>query len=190
MWLSAKTQAHGGVDQYYSVSRSKPVLFMPVVYFKTGKNWYVEGRYNYEAAQAYSLYAGRTFEKDGEFSYSISPIAGIVRGSFEGYSAGLNFEAEYKKYFVASQSQYTINAKTRNQNFAYSWTDVTYKICEAVSAGFSFQHTKVRDDKMITERGVLLKVSTGKWSVPVYLFNPFKTQPYFMLGLNYEWKKK
>lgn len=190
MWLKGYTQAHGGIDQYYNVGRINPVSFMPVIYFQTGNDWYLEGRYNYEAEGSYSLYLGKTIEKESELSYSISPVIGIVKGSYEGYSAGLNFEAEYKKYVMSSQSQFTLNTKCRNQNFAYSWTDITYQVCESVSAGFSFQHTKVKDNKMITEKGVLLKINAGLWSVPVYLFNPFKTKPYFILGLSYEWKHK
>jgi hypothetical protein len=40
-----------------------------------------------------------------------------------------------------------------------------------------------------TETGLLMGFTKGKWTVPVYLFNPLHDQKYFIIGLNVEWEK-
>ena len=155
VWLNAIAQSHGGVQQYYSVKQTNALAVMPVVYFETRNHWYGECRYNYEADETFSVYAGRTYKNSKMIDYSLSPLVGIVGGKFNGYSFGLNSNIEYKKYSLSSQCQYTISARDRYQNFAYSWTDAGYKVSPFLSVGLSMQQTKTFCSSIYINFGIM-----------------------------------
>jgi hypothetical protein len=178
------------MEQYYSIQDKKTFMVMPVVYFENNKNWYAEGRYNYEAQQTLSIYAGKTFRKDSQLSFEISPMAGVVAGQFNGGSAGVNVELDYAGFSLSSQSQYTFSITDKTQNFTYSWTDISRKIFLNIYAGLSAQHTKVYKEDKAFEAGVFLGAEFKNWAVPLYIFNPANANRYFILGLQCQWQYK
>src|SRR4051794_14791402 len=86
LWHSGHSQAHGGAEQYYYMGERQTFTFVPLVNYEMGNNWFIEGRYNYEALKTMSVYAGKTFEKKSVVSYSASPIFGAVLGGYKGGS--------------------------------------------------------------------------------------------------------
>lgn len=187
LWHKARTQTHAGAEQYYYMGEKQAFTFVPVVYFETNKNWYIEGRYNYEADKTMSVYAGKTFEKKSVVSYSASPVAGVVFGKFNGGSVGVNSEADYKKYSFSSQLQYTFSIKDKTENFLYSWSDLSYQASCNIYTGFSVQQTNLYREQCKLEKGIFVKASFNKWSVPLYIFSPATKERYFILGLNCDW---
>ncbi len=188
LWHSVKAQ-HAGLEQYYYMGTYKMFTLVPVGYLQTRKNWYAEGRFNYEALNTLSLYGGKTFEKKALVSYSASPILGIVLGQINGGSAGINLVADYKKLNFSTQSQYTFSVQQRSNNFIYSWSDFTYQVSAKFAAGFSLQQTKLYMVNGAFEKGLLIKTGYKNWTFPLYIFKPESSQRYFVLGLNYEWQK-
>lgn len=184
---AAQSQTHAGAEQYYYMGERQAFTFVPIVYFETSHNWYLEGRYNYEADKTMSVYAGKTFEKNSVVSYSASPIIGAVLGGFNGGSVGVNSEADYKKYFFSSQLQYTFSIKDKTQNFIYSWSDLSYQVLNNFYTGFSFQQTNLYKEQCKLEKGVFVKALFNKWSLPLYVFNPAARERYFVLGLSCDW---
>lgn len=187
LWHNAHPQIHAGAGQYYYMGEGQTFTFVPVIYFQTSNNWYMEGRYNYEAMKTISVYAGRTFEKTSAVSYSASPVAGAVMGRFNGGSIGVNGEADYKRYFFSSQLQYTFSVEDRTENFMYSWSDLSFQALNNIYAGFSVQQTNLYKERCKLEKGVFLKALFNKWSLPLYVFNPGARERYFVLGLTYDW---
>ncbi len=181
--LKGFSQSNGGtVEQNYYLGENRPFSWVPVVGYRTPGNWYIEGRVNYEAINSTSFYFGKTFRKKALISYSITPIAGLVAGSFNGGSIGANVALDYKKISFWSQSQYTFSIQNLAKNFTYSWSDLTYQLKEWVSAGVSLQQTRG-----LFEKGILVKYVHKNWSIPLYVFNPATSERYFVLGLNIEW---
>ncbi len=189
LWHNVTAQQHLGLEQYYYMGRYKTFNIVPVVYYQTDNNWYAEGRYNYEAINTLSLYAGKTFEKKDAFSYSGSPIVGVVLGQMNGGSAGINLEMDYKRFFFNTQSQFTFSVQQLRNNFFYSWSDLTYRFSESFSAGISLQQTKLYQINGAFERGFLIKPGFKSWTFPLYIFSPETNERYFVLGINYEWQK-
>lgn len=186
-WHKAHTQAQGGVGQYYYMGESQPFSFVPIAYYQSSNKWYIEGRYNYEANRTMSVYAGKTFEKNAAVSYSASPIIGAVMGNFNGGSIGVNSEADYKRCFFSSQLQYTFSVQDRTENFVFSWSDISYQALNNIYAGFSVQQTNLYKEQGRLEKGVFVKASFNKWSLPFYVFNPAARERYFVLGLTCDW---
>lgn len=190
LWHNTEAQAQAGLEQYYYMGTYKTLLLVPVAYYQTNTNWYAEARYNYEAANAFSMYYGKSFEKDAALSYSICPVLGFVLGGMNGASVGLNLETAYKKLAFSTQSQYTISVDKRSNSFVYSWSDLTYQLSEKFAAGVSLQQTKLYHINNVLESGILIKAGFRSFSFPLYIFNPTTTNRYFVLGINYEWQKK
>ncbi len=182
-------QQHAGVEQYYYMGRYRTFTIVPVAYYQTSRNWYAEGRYNYEALNTLALYFGKTFEKKAAFSYAASPIAGVVLGEMNGGSVGINLEMDYKRFYFNTQSQYTFSVQQQAKNFFYSWSDLTYRFSENFSAGLSLQQTKLYQVNGALERGILIKPGFKNLTFPLYVFMPETSERYFVLGINYEWQK-
>lgn len=181
------TQAQGGAGQYYYMGEKQAFTLIPIVYYQTTKNWYMEGRYNYEALNTMSVYAGKTFEKKSQLSLAASPMLGVVIGKFNGGSVGVNSEADFKKYFFSSQLQYTFSVKDKAENFLYSWSDISYQAFSNFCAGFSLQQTNLYKDHCKLEKGIFVKAFFNKWTIPIYVFSPSASDRYFVLGINREW---
>jgi hypothetical protein len=180
--LKGFNQSNFTGEQYYYLGENKPFCWVPIVGYSTAGDWYVEARGNYEAVNSASLYFGKTFRKSALISYSITPIAGLVMGSFNGGSVGANIALDYKKISFSSQSQYTFSIENQSGNFTYSWSDLTYQLKKWVSAGVSLQQTSG-----LFEKGILVRVIYKNFSIPLYVFNPATSERYFVLGLNVEW---
>jgi hypothetical protein len=111
-------QSQGGFEQYYYVKNRDTLTMVPLIHFQSHRNWYVEGRFNYEDMHTVSIYAGKSFSKDvGKLSYGIIPMIGVVAGKYKGGSAGFNLNAERKMFYFSSQTQYTFSIKERSDNF-------------------------------------------------------------------------
>ena len=185
-------QSQLSLENYYSTGSNGPLAIMPIASYQTSKGFYAEGRYNYEELNTFSFYMGRSFSKESTFSYSISPIAGIVIGQFNGGSVGANISLGYKNFYLYSQPQYTFAVENSVNNYIYSWTDVTYSPLSWLSVGFSLQHTKPNQSKGFLENGLVLETAFKKFTFPIYIFNPQSKDRSIVLGANFElnFKKK
>jgi hypothetical protein len=189
-YSTAFTQSKTGMENYNMISRSKEYLWMPIIHYHTKKGIYTELRYNYDADKAFSVNAGKTFSKQGELSFDVTPMIGLVMGSMKGYNLNLNQEAEYKKFFYSTQAQYTFVATNKNENFFYSWMEAGYNISKKLFAGVSCQLTKLKTVAMFADAGVMAGISFGNFSFPIYYFRPFSKNSFVIAGINYEWQLK
>lgn len=182
----ADAQSRLSLENYYSMRTDGPAAVMPVASFQTSNNFYAEGRYNYEAANSFSFYMGRTFSKEATLSYSISPIAGAVMGDYNGGSFGANVSMGYKNFFLYIQPQYTFSLAGSVDNFAYSWTDLTYSPLNWLSVGVSLQHTKPQRSPGFLEGGLVVEAAYKNITFPVYMFNPHTKDRALVFGANFE----
>jgi hypothetical protein len=188
-WLhNMHAQSSGSLQQYCYMGEKQVFTIVPVACFTTANNWYFEGRYNYEELKTFSLYMGKTFEKNGKLSYTITPMAGLVKGALNGGSIGANVELEYKKFSCSSQSQYTFSTQDNTCNFIYNWSDASYSLAGWLSAGLSIQHTKLYRVKGLFEKGVFINVKAKEHEFSFYVFNPEKRDRYFVLGFYFAWQ--
>jgi hypothetical protein len=183
----AFSQSECGVQQYYNLGDKQRFEVVPIAYFQTAKHWYFEGRYNFEASNCMSAYIGKVYERKSNISYSLIPVAGLVMGSIQGGSAGLNITADYKKVSFTSQCQYTFSIEDKQQNFTYSWSELSYNITSFFGAGISLQQTGEYDTKNKFDKGAFLQFSYNHWTLPFYVFDKGENGKHYILSLIYEW---
>jgi hypothetical protein len=184
-------QAKANVEQYHYVGKGMPYVYMPVANFTTSGNWYAEARYNYDDLETFSMYVGKSFSGDKRLTYSLTPIVGAAMGRFNGISTGLNVDLEYDQFFFSSQSQYSVaTAKGKgSDDFFYSWSEAGIQPLSWLYAGASFQQTYTAGERLL-EPGVLLGFSFKRFSIPVYGFDLFNDQRYFIIGFTVSWEGK
>jgi hypothetical protein len=181
-----RAQSEIGFEQYSTVGPAQTTLIMPVAYYKSRSNWYAEARYNYDEVNTVSLYAGRTFRVNRELSYSITPMIGAMTGDANGGSIALNTEFDFRGFNFSLQSQYSINADSRSNNFFYSWSELSYQPLHWLFAGVSMQNTQVYRVATVHEPGVLLGFSFNEIEIPIYSFNLLDKKRYIMVGVNWQ----
>ena len=116
------------MQEYYYLGAKQAFTLVPIVYFQNHQNWYFEGRYNYEALNTVSVYAGKIYERKAKISWSVNPVMGLLMGEYKGGSAGMNIKADYKKLSFSSQSQYTFSLFNKKENFTYSWSELAFNL--------------------------------------------------------------
>lgn len=187
MQLNVKAQTKTGIENYNFKSSAEAYLWMPIIHRTGKKGLHTEFRYNYEERKTASVYVGKNFSRDSALSYSITPMLGWVFGKYNGGSLALNADADYKKFFVSTQTQYTVSKEGADENFFYSWAEAGYEPVDWFYAGISTQLTKVYKEKNVTEYGLLVGFNIKKVNLPVYVFSPFSKQRNFIVGINVEW---
>jgi len=181
-----RSQAHAGFEQYYYTGDG-PSSVVPKVYYQSRKNWYGELRYNYEASQTVSMNAGKMFSKKSTLSYSVTPVAGIVLGKFNGINTGTNIDMDYKKLFFSTEIEYTFSIDKTRGNLFLTWSECGYQFTEKIYSGMALQVIKNGQQKNIWEPGIMMGWVHEGWTFPLYMFNPFSNNRNYVLGINWEW---
>jgi hypothetical protein len=183
----AKSQAHGGIEQYYYTAAGEPVI-VPKVYYESRHHWYGEMRYNYEGFQTVSVNAGKVFSNNRLLSLSVTPFAGVVLGRLNGGTLGSNLKMEYKSLFFSSEPQYTFSLERRLDNFFFNWSELGYELNKIIYTGLALQITRPYKRKNTWEPGAMIGFTYKNWTFPLYAFSPAGNKPNFVLGINWEWK--
>ena len=176
-------QPLAGFEQYFYADQSGLQVIVPIVYFQSKRNWYIESHVNYEQLHTFSTYVGKTFSANKAFSYSITPMLGGVLGALNGGVLGSNIDLKYKKFAFSSQSQYIFSFENRNADFLYSWMELGYQVVGSALIGFSVQHTMLNPASAKLETGLLIRFSVKKWLFPMYCFSPATNNRYLILGV-------
>ena len=180
--------AQVSVEQYHYVGAGQPLMWCPIVHYRSPTDWYAEMRYNYEDNRTLSLYTGRTFAHEGgRLSYSATPLVGGVVGRFKGGSVGLNLTLDFNNLFFESQSQYSFGVDGESPDFLFAWSEVGYQMRPWLFGGVSAQNTYLcQDESQLLDPGIFLGVELGAWSFPVYAFAPRSGDPFFVVGINFK----
>lgn len=185
--LSLSAQSKLGFDHYNYIRQSDGSALVPTLHLQTKNNWYTELRYNYEDAQTLSLFGGKAFEGGEAIEYAFTPMLGFSIGRFTGTSVALNTDITWKIFELSIQSQYSIAMKKNTTDFFFNWSELTSSISKNVFAGLALQYT-MQAKQQTLEPGIVAGLNLKNISFPIYAFNPFRADNYFIVGVNYEYK--
>ena len=182
-------QSEGGIEQYHYIGTHANASVVPVVHLQSRKGWYGEARYNYDEQNTFSFLAGKSFTHKHNLEYTWTPMIGVAIGDLNGFTGAMNFSLSHERFFINTQSQYTFSSVPQYGNFLFNWWEMGYQPLSWLYGGVSFQHTKVAGEKTVFEPGLMAGIEFRKVSFPVYVFNAFNPQRFFVLGVNWEWHK-
>jgi hypothetical protein len=186
---TVQAQSKWVFENYNYIRQPDAAVFVPMIHFETGNNWYTELRYNYEDARTLSVFAGKTLAGGKDLQFAVTPMAGYSTGRFTGVSFAANTDLEWKNFYLSAQSQYSMATIKTAANFFFNWSELGYAVSEHFFTGVAVQYT-MQEDINDFEPGLLAGFNFKNVSFPIYVFSPFRKGCYFILGLNYEYSLK
>jgi hypothetical protein len=148
---------------------------------------HLEARYQYEALDSASFFVGRRFAFEGDVAAEVVPMIGVVGGDLDGIAPGFSADLTWRKLGWYVESVYVVDLDDSDENFLYTWSELTYAATDWFSFGLVGQRTRIRDQELEVDRGLLAEVALKKVSVSLYLFNPDQDDPYlgFSVGMGF-----
>ena len=139
---------------------------------------HLEGRVNYEAVDARSLFVGWTFSLGREegLNLEITPIVGGVTGDVRGPIAG--FEATLAKgafdFYV--EAEYVHDGGAKESSYTYAWSELGYRPMENLRLGLVGQRTRAYGEEREFQRGPFAQLRYRAVTAGLYWFNPGSAQ--------------
>jgi len=140
---------------------------------------HLEGRYNYEALDSGSLFAGWKFSGGEKLTYELTPILGAVFGAKEGIAPGFEAAAAYGIADFYIEAEYVRDFEVREDSFTYAWSEFGVSPLEWLRIGLVGQRTSVYSSDRDIQRGVFAQCLYRKATLGVYVFNPDDTDTRF-----------
>ncbi len=167
---NAPSWAFSATGMYYSF-RDQSDFLLAVATAKKGP-LHLEARYNYEALDSGSLFAGWKFSGGEKLTYELTPILGAVFGQKEGIAPGFEASIGYGIVDFYTETEYVRDLEAREDSFTYSWNELGFSPLEWLRFGLVTQRTMVYQSDRDIQRGLFAQLMYKKVTAGVYVFNP------------------
>ena len=127
---------------------------------------HLEARYNYEGQRTGSLWLGHNFSVGKKVTLDATPMMGGVFGNLNGIAPGLEVTVSYKKLEFYSANEYIFDTDTKDGNFFYTWTQLTYTPVKWFTVGYVVQRTRAYTTPLEVQRGPLSVLISGNSRSP------------------------
>ncbi len=177
---SSSTWSHDIEGWLYLVPNA--TTFSPI--YTADKDWlHLEAHYNYEDLKTFSAWFGYNFNGGNKFSWTITPMAGVVIGNLNGLAPGLETNFDFAGFNLNSTSQYVFDFSEKQLDYYYNWTDFTFSPFDWLFFGGSLQRTRLYEGSLEVQRGALLGFSFRWFDLSGYWYNPRSDDSYVVLAM-------
>ena len=146
---------------------------------------HLEARYNNEALETGSFWAGYNFTAGKKLVLKVTPMIGGVFGSLNGVAPGYLFTLTYKRVQLYSNGEFVFDAQNRGRSFFYTWNQITYSPLKWLQVGFVSQRTRAYVTSLDIQRGFLVGFTYRKVNFTTNVFNLGWTAPTEVLSLGF-----
>jgi hypothetical protein len=155
--------------------------------FTVDRDWlHLEARYNYEAEDTASLWAGYNLSGGEELTWELTPMAGYVFGDREGVAPGYKGSLGWRRLELYSEGEYLYDTEDSDGSYFYNWCELTFAPADWCRFGIVSQHTQAYNTERDIQRGFLAGVSLDRFDLTAYVFNPDKDAAWvFSVGFNF-----
>jgi hypothetical protein len=133
---------------------------------------HLEARYNYEGIDTVSAWVGLNYAGGDEWAWRITPMAGVVGGDTRGVAPGFRGALGWKRFELYSEGEYLFGIDSSNDNFFYSWTELTWSPVDAFRFGLVAQHTQLYQTDRDVQRGFLVGLTLNRMQFTATVLNP------------------
>lgn len=133
---------------------------------------HLEARYNYEALETASLWAGWTFSGGESLTWEVTPMLGAVFGETDGVAPGYEATLTWGMLSLYSEGEYLFDANDSSDSFFYNWSELTLSPVEWLRFGIAAQRTRVYDSDRDIQRGPLVGLTFGAVDISAYVLDP------------------
>lgn len=156
----------------------------PTVFADRGE-LHLEARWNYEALDTGSVWAGWNFATGEALHLEITPMLGAAFGQTNGVAPGYRGTLGWGAFELASEGEYLIDTDDADDSFFYTWSELAWSPTEWLRLGAVAQRTRVYDTDLDTQRGFLIGLSFERVAVTAYWFNPDESELTAVLGVDF-----
>lgn len=172
---------------YYYAMRDEPDFGVGVASLNRGPV-HLEGRYNYEAKNSGSLFAGWKFAGGDEIAFECTPMAGALFGAARGVIPGLEAAISWRSFDAYIEAEYVDDLAVRSDSYYYSWSELGWKPVEWLRIGLAGQRTHVVQSGREFQRGAFVQVTIDRATLGVYAFNPDSESRYLIVALGIQFQ--
>jgi len=119
-----------------------------------------------------------------KLEYAITPMIGGVVGLTDGLAPGLEFTFAYGRFELYNEMEYVFDAESKENNYFYSWSDLTFAPKDWLWFGISGQRTRAYQTDVDYQRGLLIGAGLKGWELNTYFFNIDTDDPFIMINLS------
>jgi hypothetical protein len=154
--------------------------------FTADHRWlHLEARYNYEAQETGSLWAGYDLSVGDRLVFEATPMLGAVFGNTTGIAPGCELALSYKKIELSTESEYVYDPSDSKNSFFYTWNELVYSPTDWFHAGLAAQRTRAYHTPLDVQRGFSVGFSHKSLDFTTYVFNAGWTDPTVVLALGF-----
>jgi hypothetical protein len=158
---------------------------LPIVTADRG-SLHLEARYNYEAQDSGSIWAGYTVGGGTALEWEVTPIFGIVFGEARGLAPGYEGSLTWRSLELYSEGEYVFDSRGAADSFFYNWSELTVAPAEWFRLGLVTQRTRAYESDRDVQRGLLVGFSVGRADLAAYVLNPDDDEPTVVVSLALE----
>ena len=156
---------------YWYVMRDQPDFGVGVATLDRGP-LHLEARYNYEARDSASLFAGWKFSGGDQVTWSATPIIGGLFGAARGVVPGLEASVAWESLDFYIEAEYVRDLDDASASYFYSWSEIGWTPAQWLRVGIAGQRTRIVDNGRDLQYGVFAQLMVGKATLGIYAFNP------------------
>jgi hypothetical protein len=146
-------------------------FLVPIVAADKGK-LHLEARWQYEAPDTGSVWAGASFSGGKTLEWEVTPILGLVFGDLDGLAPGYKGALRWKSLELYSEGEYVFDFAGSDGDFFYNWSELTVSPMEWVRLGIATQRTRAYQSDRDLQRGLMAGFSYGSATATAYVMNP------------------
>ena len=171
-----------GVTGYYYAMRDEPDFGVGVATLDRGP-LHLEARWNYEARDAGSIFAGWKWKGGDVVTWEVTPIVGALFGSAHGVVPGLEASVAWREVEFYTEIEYVHDRTDSSASYWYAWSELGWKPAQWLRVGLVGQRTRVVETGRELQRGVFAQFFAGKATLGVWAFNPDAGSNYTIVSL-------
>jgi hypothetical protein len=147
---------------------------------------HLEARYNYEDFDTASLWVGYNFSFGEELTLDLTPMIGGVFGDTRGVAPGYEITLAWRNFELYTEGEFVFDADDSDDDFFYSWSELTYSPTDWLRAGIVAQRTKIREEDSDIQVGPMVGVTWESLDFNASLLFPQHGDPAIVLGFGIE----
>jgi len=149
-------------------------------------NLHLETRYNDEERGTGSLWAGWTFSFGEKVTLDLTPMLGALAGDLDGVAPGVELDFNWKRLSFYFEGAYIHDLDDSHESFVYGWSELSFAITDWLDAGLVGQRTRLYDNGLDVQRGLLIGLSWRRLGLTGYFFNPGGDDHFEVVSLSVE----
>jgi hypothetical protein len=148
------------------------------------RGWlHLEARYNYEALETGSAWAGYNLGGGEILAWEITPMVGGVFGDTTGLAPGYKGALSWWRLELYSEGEYVVDLEDSSGHFFYSWSELTFSPVDGFHFGLVTQRTRVYEAEREIQRGLLIGFTYQRVDVTTCLFDLDTSRPTAVIGV-------